>query len=417
MDLPYVLAELTRRPGRLLAGVLSVAVGLALFVSLQSYATGYRSAARTPLSEIGTDIIAQRQGERPLEFEGVVFPHSTAPLHRDEIEQIRRLPGVTSVGETIFFWDFVSGRFVVGLGLDPAESVGPGRLRAGLREGRFLEPGDHGVAVADTNYAAENNLTLGSVVTIANQAYTIVGLVDTSRAGQVANANFYVPFSDAQAFAHASPNVLNVHDFRADDANILFIRAEPGRAPAVAEQVRSLLGSDAIVTTPRSFDQVLGATFDLIDRFGLLVGLAGVLVGTAGLLRTTAAGLLERRRDVGLMRAVGWRRSEVVRQLLAETLALAGLGALTGLGLASLASWGLGFTRVEVPVPWELSPTPMFVAEGPKKMGVTVPLDASVSPELAVGAFILALLAGSLVSLWMARRAAGIKPAEVWRSE
>ncbi|MHB1135043.1 MAG: hypothetical protein ACYC4L_21950, partial [Chloroflexota bacterium] len=74
MLLSYVLAELTRRPLRLAGSLLSVAVGVALFVSLQAYSEGYRNAARVPLSEIGADIIAQRQGERPQQFDGVVFP-------------------------------------------------------------------------------------------------------------------------------------------------------------------------------------------------------------------------------------------------------------------------------------------------------------------------------------------------------
>ena len=203
--------------------------------------------------------------------------------------------------------------------------VGPGRLRAAVRSGRFLQPGDQGMAVADTSFASQNRLTVGDQVTIAGKPFTVVGLVDTSRAGQLANANVYLPLADAQALSTAAPNVRAVFDFRADDANILFIKADASKAAAVADQIKRIMGDQAIVTTPGSFNDVLGETFDLIDRFGLLVGLAGLLVATAGLLRATAASLWERRRDVGLMRAVGWRRRDVAGQLLAETLALAGL--------------------------------------------------------------------------------------------
>lgn len=58
MNLPYLLAELSHRPGRTLTAVLSVAVGVALFISLQAYAAGYRQAARPPLAQIGADIAA-----------------------------------------------------------------------------------------------------------------------------------------------------------------------------------------------------------------------------------------------------------------------------------------------------------------------------------------------------------------------
>ena len=83
--LSYVGAEFTRRPTRAVSAVLSVSLGIALFVGLQAYSLGYRAAARAPLSEVGADITVQRQGEVPESFEGIVYPHSVAPIHRDEI--------------------------------------------------------------------------------------------------------------------------------------------------------------------------------------------------------------------------------------------------------------------------------------------------------------------------------------------
>jgi len=417
MNLRFLGTELIRRPGRLLASLLAIGIGVALYVSLQAYAQAYRNAARVPLSEIGSDIIAQKQGERPLAFEGVVFPHSTAPLHQEEVEAVRQLPGVNAIGQAIFFWSFDQDRFLVGLGLDPSETVGPGRLASAVRAGRFIEPGERGVAVADTNYAAENHIQIGDSVTISGAAFEVVGLVDTTRAGQVANANLYVPLADAQSLCSAAPNVLAVHDFRPTDANIIFIRADPNQASEIANQAAVIFGQDALVTTPRSFDRVLGSTFALIDRFGRLVGLAGLLVAAIGLLRTTAAGLWERRRDVGVMRAVGWRQKDIITQLTAETLFLIGLGWLGGILLASLVTWTFGFSSVTVPVPWELSPTPMMLPGGPLKRGVTLPLTASVDPVVALIALGLALLCGGLVGVILAYRAANVKPAEVLRSE
>src|SRR4030067_289581 len=106
MTLSYLWTELRNRPSRALTGILSIAMGVALFVSLQAYADGYRQAARAPLVEVGADLTAQRQGTVPGKFEGVVFPHSTAPIHRDEINQIQQLPGVQAIAEVVFFWSF-----------------------------------------------------------------------------------------------------------------------------------------------------------------------------------------------------------------------------------------------------------------------------------------------------------------------
>jgi len=417
MSLPYLLAELTRRPRRTLFAILSVASGVALFVSLQAYATGYREAARAPLAEIGADIAAQRQGEVPEAFDGIVFPHSTAPIHREEIEAVRRLPGVEAVGESVLFWDFESEQFLVVLGLDPSATSGPGRLRAAVTEGRFLAADERGVAAADVTFARERHLRVGDRVSIAGQPFTVVGLVDTSRAGQVANANLYVPLADARALSHEAPNVRAVHDFRADDANLLFIKANQAQIDGVTASVASLLGDEALVSSTRSFSQTLGEAYRLVDRFGWLVGLAGLGVAAAALLRAMSANLWERRRDIGVMRAVGWRRIDIVRQLASELIALALAGVGVGLAGAVVISFILSQTTVTVPVPWELSPTPHFLPGGAKSMAVTIHLPAQVSSQTAFIALGLALLGSAAVAIGLAGWAARIKPAEVLRSE
>lgn len=413
----YLIAELRQRPFRTTTAIFTIAIGIALFVSLQAYARGYRVAARAPLSEVGADITAQRQGDVPEAFEGIVYPHSVAPVHRDEIEAIAAIPGVEAVAESLFFWSFEEDRFVAGLGFDPAVDFGPGRLKAGLVNGRFLQPNDPNTALADASYAAQKGLELGDTITIVGEPFTIVGLIDTARVGQIANANLYLPLADVQALAAVAPNVLAVHDMRPDDANLLFIKAEQTQVEAVVIAVAAVLGEKALVSSAESFGEQLGTLFDLIDRFGAIVGWVAFLFAVAILLRTITAGIWERRREIGMMRAVGWRRRDISRQLLAETLLITLLGGLMGLLLAWMITLIMSQTAVTVPVPWELSPSPHFLAGGAKEVAVIVPLAAAITPTLAFTALGLSLTAAAIVGLWLPRRIANIKPSEVLRSD
>ncbi len=354
MDPAYIFVELSRRPARALMAALSLALGVALFVSLQAYADGYRQAARAPLAEVGADLAAQRQGAVPEKFEGLVFPHSVAPIHRDEIGRIQQLPGVQAIAEVVFFWSFEPGGFVAGLGLDPADTFGPGRLRASLTAGRFIEVGEHGVAVADSTYAQQAGLALGSVVTLGGQSFTIVGLADTTRAGQLASANLYLPLADARVLANAAPQVRSVHDIRADDANLLFIKADQTQAEEVAAVVKQVLGDNATVTSARSFAAELGALFTLIDRFGALAGL--------------------------------------------------GLGWLTTLGLR-LIPIDLGPLNANAPSDLAVSSVTATVLS----------LPARLTPGPVVFALSVAVVVGALASWLVARRAAVLKPAEALR--
>jgi putative ABC transport system permease protein len=417
MNISYLGAELFHRPRRSLAAVLSMAFGVALLLSLQAYSNGYRIAARAPLAEIGADIAAQRQGKVPQAFEGVLFPHSTAPIHRDEIDAIRRIPGVEDLGESVFFWDFEKSGFLVVLGLDPASRTGPARLGSAVLQGRFLEGNDRDVAVADATYARSNHLSVGAKVFIAGRPFQLIGLVDTSRIGQVANANLYIPVDDARALAHSAKNVMAVHDFRPTDANILFIKANQAKVESVAQAVSSLLGSEALISSAQSFSEVIGQAYGLVDRFSWLVGLAGILVAVVGLVRSIGSTLRERRRDIGLMRAVGWGRGDVVAQLTSEAVSLAAAGAIAGLVVAFLVSRVLSLMRVSIPVPWELSPTPHFLPGGAVPMAVNISLSARIEPLPAALAVALSVLCGLAVGIWVSRRATRIRPAEVLRSE
>lgn len=417
MNIHFALTEMIRRPGRTLAAIFSVALGIMLFVSLQAYADGYREAARAPLTQIGADLAAQRQGNVPDKFEGIVFPHSVAPIHRNEIDQIRKVTGVQSIAEVLFFWDFAPGGFSAGLGVDPADTFGPGRLRASVVSGRFLAVGDRAVAVADTTYAQQAKVSLGTIVQIGGKSFTIIGLADTTRAGQLANANLYIPLVDAHELAVAAPQVRSVFDIRPDDANLLFIKVDQVDIDQAAKAIQSILGEKSTVTTGQSFAAELGALFGIIDRFGIAVGLVAFLFAAATLLRLMAASIWERRGEVALMRALGWRRREVVAQMWAEVVLISAGGALFGLGLSALASWLMSQATVTVPVPWELSPSPHFLPGGASSFAVIVALPAHLTPILILWAFGLAVVSATIVGVWLPRRIANIKPAEVFRGE
>jgi putative ABC transport system permease protein len=204
---------------------------------------------------------------------------------------------------------------------------------------------------------------------------------------------------------------------RPDDVNLLYIKTEQTQAEIVAAEVADILGEKALVSSATSFQEQLGAFFRLVDRFGWLVGGTAFLFAALILLRTVAIGIWERRREIGLMRAVGWRQQEVIRELFTETLLVASLGSGLGLLLSVLFSALIRRTSVAIPVPWELSPTPHFLPGGAQPMAVTVSLAAEITFPLALAPLGLALIGSLLVGLWLPGRIAAVKPVEVLYGE
>ncbi len=207
------------------------------------------------------------------------------------------------------------------------------------------------MTIVDSSYATQNGLGLDDTVSIAGRVFTIVG--------QTANANVYLSLADARAMASVAPNVLSVRDMGPDDANLLFLEAEQTQAEEVVDAAEVILGEQALVSSVESFGEHLGSLFEVIDRFGVIVGLVAFLFAVAILVRTVAAGVWERRREIAMMRAMGWRRSDITRQLMSETLVVTFLGGLIGLALAWLMTAAMRSADVTVPVPWELGPQPI----------------------------------------------------------
>jgi putative ABC transport system permease protein len=416
MNFRYLIKELRYRKRRTLTATLSLAVGIAILITINALSMAYNEAARVPLKEIGADMTVQRAGNVPEELTGPVFACSAVTIRKDEVEQIRKLSGIQGFGQALLVWVFDADRFTIVLGLDPDNPVGPGILRANMTEGRFLEKG-RVQALVETSYAKNFGIQTGDSVTVAGKTYPVAGIVDASRAAKIAVAHIYLPMAEAQKMAVASKQVQTVSPFGPEDANILFIKAKPGQIDALVHSVKDILGKKASVATPVSFLKRLGNLFALSDKFTLATSLIAMVVTVLIVLKTMAGNLTERAGEIGILKAVGWSNGNVVGQLVGESVLQCFLGGILGLVLSLLAASALGFMEVNIPIPWEMSPTPHFLPGGGDPIFKTLRLPVHISWRLAVFAITLSMLIGAAAGGFLSRHISRIKPSEVLRYE
>jgi putative ABC transport system permease protein len=416
MRFSYVWRELSLRRRRHLTATLGLAVGIALLVILQALAGAYQQAARMPLAEIGADITIQRPGNVPEELQGAVFPCSAVTIRKEEVDRISRLPGVRATGQGLLLWVFDQEQFTMVMGFDPANALGPGRLRNFVVKGRFLE-GDGPQALVDSTYAREKRIEAGDTVTILGKPYPVVGLVDGSRASKIALANVYLPLSEAQALAVASPQVQSVSPFAPGDVNLVFMKADQAAIPDLAIALKTALGDKTSVATPASFLRQLGNLFALSDKFASATSAIVMVVAFLMVLKTIAGGIQERAREIGVLKCLGWTNTNINAQLLAESLVLCLLAGIVGVGFAGLVCFGLSFQELQIHIPWEMSPTPHFLPGGGEPVFKTVRLPVQLSWPLIGLALTLSLIVGAITSALCIGRITRIKPSEVLRHE
>jgi ABC-type antimicrobial peptide transport system permease subunit len=416
MNLRYITKELYYQKRRTLTSILGLSIGIALLIILNALSLAYRQAAHVPLKEIGADITVQRSGDVPKELTGPVFPCSAVTIRKEEVEKIQKLSGVKGTGTAVLLWVFDPNRAWIVLGIEKENSIGPSILRSSVTEGRFLEDGKP-EALVEEAYARQFGIRLNDTISVADKRFPVVGFVDASRAAKIAVANVYLPITEAQNLAASSKQLQSVSPFEQGDVNLLFVKADQEKIADLAATMKEILGKKATVATPDSFLKLLGSLFALSDKFTLAASLIAIIVAILIAFKTMAGNIAERAREIGVLKAVGWTNRNVVSQLMSEAVIQCFMAGILGLLVALVASFGLSFMKVNIPIPWEMSPTPHFLPGGGDQVFKTLQLPVHVPWNLAFFAILLSIIIGGMTGGLLGRHISKIKPSEVLRHD
>jgi putative ABC transport system permease protein len=411
-----MMKELYYQRRRTLMSILGLSIGIALLIVLNSLSLAYRQAAHVPLQEIGADITVQRSGDVPKDLAGAVFPCSAVTIRKEEVEKIEKLSGVRGIGTGLLLWVFDPNRAWIVLGIEKENSIGPSVLRSSVIEGRFLDDGKP-EALVEQAYARQFGIKLNDTISVADRKFPVVGFVDASRAAKIAIANVYLPLKEAEDLAVSSKQLQTVSPYAPGDVNLLFVKADQEKITGLASEMKDVLGSKATVATPDSFLKLLGSLFALSDKFTLAASLIAIIVAVLIAFKTMAGNIAERAREIGVLKAVGWTNRNVVSQLMSESVIQCFLAGILGLLIALVASFGLSFMKVSIPIPWEMSPNPHFLPGGGDQIFKTLRLPVHVPWTLAFFAILLSVIIGGMTGGLLGRHISKIKPSEVLRHE
>ena len=124
-----------------------------------------------------------------------------------------------------------------------------------------------------------------------------------------------------------------------------------------------------------------------------------------------------RAKEIGVLKTVGWTNRNVVVQILGESLVQCFAGGILGLIIALAVSFGLGFMKISIPIPWEMSPAPHFLPGGGDPIFKTLRLPVHIPWNLALFGILLSVLLGGITGGLLGRHVSRIKPSEAFRHE
>jgi putative ABC transport system permease protein len=434
MDYRYVLKELRYHHNRTLVNILGIGIGVALFVSINAVNTAYQKAASLPFKNLGADVVVQLpekravdSGQPPASMQGIRLPFSNQLLPSEDLEKLKTVEGVDSMASSLLLWEFSQGGFRTIMGVDLSQpSLGPVKVKEWLSSGRF--PQKEGEAVLEKHYAKFHHTQMGDTVEINGRPFSVVGLLEIKEGSQIASSNIYLPLQDAQSLLGGESKDVNPvrnssgtskltierREVISNGVNIVYLRL---KNPSLLSQVKTSIArkiNGVSVTSSDSFLELMGGVSKISDQFSFIVSLIALGGAVFLIIKAMLSNLIERSREIGILKAVGWTAGDVQKQLMGEVFLQSLLGGVFGILMGYFFSYLLGFLSIPISTPWELNLLPAF-AKDAAAVAQTVRLPVRISVGLTVISLALSLVAGGMASYLMGKRTARMKPAEILR--
>ncbi|MFF5637356.1 ABC transporter permease [Streptomyces sp. NPDC012825] len=312
-----------RNPRRTGATGAALMIGLALVACLSVVGSSMVASATEELDRsVGADFIVQSGTGQPI------VPQAQAALEK--------APGIDHVTE--YRWLDVTVTDPRGKkteeGLAAADPTYPGDLRRETTAGRLADAYGPGAMSVGSDYATAHGVKVGDVLTVAFEGGKPARLkvaAITSDQGNVDNGVMYTDVATAARYLPAD---------RMPHSLLLLAGAKDGQETRAYQALK-----DALAPYPQyKVSNQADYKEELRDQVGQLLNIVygllalAIVVAVLGVVNTLALSVVERTREIGLMRAVGLSRRQLRRMIRLESVVIALFGALLGLGLGM--GWG-----------------------------------------------------------------------------
>jgi putative ABC transport system permease protein len=388
-------SSLVNKKLRLALTVLGIAIGVAAIVGLLSVGFGMQSAITESMEQFGSDKIMVMAGGGMGGMGGL----SGASLESDDLDEIRKIKGVDDASGMILkmlpvkFKDEIKTTYIIGIDANDVKTFFSEMQSFKIADGDFFQKGDKDVVTIGKIVASglfEKDVKVGNDIYIDNKKVEVTGIMS-----EIGN-----PQDDSQIYVPLDTMNELVGD--TNELSYIIVKAsDPGKVDSVAQDVEDYLDKkygekNFMAYTSEQVAQSVSQIFSMISI--VLGGIASIalLVAGIGIANTMYMSVMEKTREVGVMKAIGATNKHIMEIFLVESAIIGMLGGLIGIII------GFGVS--------------VAVTYYAKTAGISM-LKATVTPELAIGGLLFAVILSMIFGLLPARKASKMNPVDALRYE
>src|SRR6266404_4221791 len=338
-----IVGNLVHRPIRSLISIVAVALEVTLILLIVGLSLGILNDSRQRQAGIGADVIVMPPGS------SFIVGLTGAPMPIKVGSVLAKLPHVEVVAPVITQISAAGSLEVIaGIDLQSYESLSGGFHY--LKGGPFQGPND---VLVDDLFAQSKHVKVGDTIEILNNNFRISGIV-----AQGKGARKFLPISTLQDLLGAK-----------DKASIFYLKLDnPATADTVVEEIKNVPGMEKYVATSMAtyLSMMTPSNYPGLRSFITVVIGISVVIGFIVIFQAMYTAVMERTREIGILKSLGASKLYIVNVVLRETVVLAICGIVVGILVSLGARAGLAqklpLLRVIVTGGWILRATGIAVA-------------------------------------------------------
>jgi len=309
-----IVGNLVHRPIRSLISIVAVALEVSLILLIVGYSLGMLQDSRTRTSGIGADVIVLPPGS------SFIVGLTGSPMPVKVAGVLAKLPHVEKVAPVLTQIS-TQGTLEIIAGIDlPSYEAMSGGFHY-LHGGPFEAPND---VLVDDLFAQYKHVKVGDTIEILNNSFRICGIVERGKGGRK-----FVPLTTLQDLTGGK-----------DRASVMYLKLDhPANADAVVDEIKNVPGMERYVASSMAtyVSMMTPTNYPGLSTFIKVVIGISVVIGILVIFQAMYTAVMERTREIGILKSMGASRIYIVNVVLRETVLLAVAGIIVGI-VASLGA-------------------------------------------------------------------------------